>query len=275
MTNDDHNDDHAAPNDDQSLTIDEAARRYGVSPPTIRRRIKDRKLAAFQRPTERGFEWRVLPDQSVAKDDHNVDQIDDQPVGNVDHPNDTPPAAPAPELMKALDMVDRLQQDNQQLAGQVGFLQAQLQSAEEQIRLLSAPTDEPKPAAQSEPAGAAGAMVEEDLGMINPFDPRPRAFRAWLEELAYPLQYLLLNITEPLFRNDVRYKYDHDLPPLSEAPCFVCDNTGDCPRCDGDGRILRGAEILPCPTCRGRLVCWRCAGTRQVDVRWWRDGNRR
>jgi hypothetical protein len=155
MTNDDHNDDHAAPNDDQSLSIEEAAQHYGVSPPTIRRRIKERKLAAFQRPTERGFEWRVLPDQSVAKDDHNVDQIDDQ---NVDHPNDTPPAAPAPELMKALELADQLRRDNaalvqrtEQLAGQVGFLQAKLQSAEEQIRLLSAPKDEPEPAREPEP----------------------------------------------------------------------------------------------------------------------------
>jgi hypothetical protein len=39
--------------------------------------------------------------------------------------------------------IDRLQRDNQQLAGQVGFLQAKLQSAEERIKLLEAPKDEP------------------------------------------------------------------------------------------------------------------------------------
>ena len=55
----DHNDDHPMQNDDQSLSIADAAKHLDLSPATIRRRIKDRKLAAFQRPTERGFEWRV------------------------------------------------------------------------------------------------------------------------------------------------------------------------------------------------------------------------
>ena len=43
-----------------------------------------------------------------------------------------------------------MRRDNQQLAGQLGFVQAKLQDAEEQIRLLMAPKDEP--AAEPAPA---------------------------------------------------------------------------------------------------------------------------
>ena len=54
--------------------------------------------------------------------------------------------------MKVLEMLeterrsrDALEQRNEQLAGQVGFLQAKLQDAERQIALLSAPKDEAPP----------------------------------------------------------------------------------------------------------------------------------
>ncbi len=60
-------------------------------------------------------------------------------------------AQPAPELMKALEMVDRLQQANQQLAGQLGFTQAKLQEAERTVALLMAPKDGPAPEPPAEP----------------------------------------------------------------------------------------------------------------------------
>jgi cell division protein FtsB len=40
-------------------------------------------------------------------------------------------------VLRALDLVDRLQQQNVQLAGQVGFYQARIQSLEEQVKLLT------------------------------------------------------------------------------------------------------------------------------------------
>jgi hypothetical protein len=55
-----------------------------------------------------------------------------------------------------VELVDKLQAQNQQLAGQLGFTQAKLQDAQEenqQLRLLMAPKDEPtpEPPAQLEP----------------------------------------------------------------------------------------------------------------------------
>jgi len=45
---------------DRSLSIEEAAQVLGCSARTVRRRIKDGSLQAFERPIPRGFEWRIL-----------------------------------------------------------------------------------------------------------------------------------------------------------------------------------------------------------------------
>ena len=62
----------------------------------------------------------------------------------------TQPIAPAAEVLKALDLAEQLRRDNarlvarnEQLAGQVGFLQAKVQDQERQIALLMPPKDEP------------------------------------------------------------------------------------------------------------------------------------
>ena len=146
--------DHQADSPDHSLSIDEAAARLGVSPVTIRRRIKTGEIGAFKRPTAYGFEWRILLDgEGIAVSTSAVQPLI-SPALKADHDQ------PSPEVMKLLDMLeterrsrDALEQRNEQLAGQVGFLQAKLQDAERQIALLSAPKDE-APQAQPEPAPA-------------------------------------------------------------------------------------------------------------------------
>jgi DNA repair exonuclease SbcCD ATPase subunit len=162
----DHNDDHPVQNDDQSLSIADAAKHLDLSPATIRRRIKDRKLAAFQRPTERGFEWRILPDQSVENLDHIVDQPvhivaqavsidmqnDEQPLENDDHNDDQ-------AVLKALEMldeerrkVDDLQEQLREASTAAAHWQARAVTAEQTVqRLLPAPKDEPAPEPPAEP----------------------------------------------------------------------------------------------------------------------------
>jgi hypothetical protein len=58
-------------------------------------------------------------------------------------------------VLEALRLVDSLRRDNQQLAGQVGYLQRQVLEQQETIqRLLMAPKDEPvepEPPAEPEP----------------------------------------------------------------------------------------------------------------------------
>jgi len=53
--------------------------------------------------------------------------------------------------MKALEMMSELTRRNEQLAGQVGFLQAKMQDQEQQIALLMAPKDEPAPELPAQP----------------------------------------------------------------------------------------------------------------------------
>ena len=149
----DHNDDHPMQNDDQSLSIADAAKRLDLSPATIRRRLKERKIAAFQRPTERGFEWRILPDQPVENLDHIVAQQvsidvqnDDQPLENHNHNDDQ-------ALLKALEMldeerrrVDHLQEAIKEASTAAAHWQARAVAAEQTVqRLLMAPKNEPEP----------------------------------------------------------------------------------------------------------------------------------
>lgn len=171
---------------DGSLSVQEAAAVLGCSEKTVRRRIKAHQLLAHRLPTSQGYEWRVHldgdPGQPAAQVDsttvhlpgpsghmdgkHSVqlDGRDDQPTGP-DGRLDTQPAAQvdthdgaasSQALLKALELTDRLQRENMELAGRVGFLQAKLQVAEEQLLTLS-----------------AGKMQEE----VSP--PSPEATRPW------------------------------------------------------------------------------------------------
>jgi hypothetical protein len=51
------------------LSVMEAATRLGVSPDTIRRRIRNGELKAWQEPTPQGYSWKVeLPDEEPRTD---------------------------------------------------------------------------------------------------------------------------------------------------------------------------------------------------------------
>jgi|GEM_PF-4649793 len=149
-----------------TVSVRDAAKQIGVSERTVRRRIQDGALSAWKQETEHGYEWRVpvssldaglpgRPARQVASlpgtDDQGAGRAPTQPVAAMDTPT-------APELLKALEMVDRLSRENQQLAGQLGFTQAKLQDAQEenqQLRLLPAPKDEPAPEPAAEPVGVS------------------------------------------------------------------------------------------------------------------------
>ena len=105
----------------QGWTIKEAAKALGRSEKTIRRNIKSGKIKAQEVAGKYGMEYRIT----------------DLPVGQ---PLDRgPDVSTDSALVKALDMVRALQIENERLAGQLGFLQAQLQEAQNRIRLLTAP----------------------------------------------------------------------------------------------------------------------------------------
>ena len=137
---------------DGSISVQEAAALLGCSEKTIRRRIKAGSLAAHRLPTSQGYEWRVhvdgSPDQSPpepavqldGKHDHVPSQdgyLDTQPTDQLDNPSILHDEPVNEALIKTLDFAERLQRENMELAGRVGFLQAKLQVAEEQILALA------------------------------------------------------------------------------------------------------------------------------------------
>jgi hypothetical protein len=70
-----------------------------------------------------------------------------------------PEGAPAPpgreEWRQLLGLVEKLQEENRNLAGQLGFVQAQRLALEERVKLLEAPPPEPEPEAAESPPEAA------------------------------------------------------------------------------------------------------------------------
>ncbi len=146
---------------EQGWTIREAAQTCGLSEKTIRRRIKSGSLPAFQVTTQHGVEWRVTSLDTSVEGTHTqprrvqgrrvytgrIERVEgSQPrvpmdMARVDTPNDT-------ALQQALDLAEnarrdaeRLQQQNVELAGRCGYLQARLEAAEKQVLALTAPPE--------------------------------------------------------------------------------------------------------------------------------------
>ncbi len=113
---------------DSGLSIAEAAARLHVSTKTVRQRIKSGALHAVKVPGRRGPEWRVYLD---GVPDVQVDRPDEQDANSA--------------MVEMVRLVGRLQRDTQDLARQVGFLQAKLESVQkqnQQLRLLMAPNED-------------------------------------------------------------------------------------------------------------------------------------
>ncbi len=152
----------------ETLTVREAAERFGVSKDTIRRRIKSGELQAVPIDTAQGFEWRILLGgdgaadlgSTAAQPDSEAAQLgsDDAQVrsttaevgsgGTQGHPSQDE------RLDKALDLVEKLQGDyatihkeNLELAARCGYLQARLEAAERQVLALSPPMEPERPKA--------------------------------------------------------------------------------------------------------------------------------
>jgi excisionase family DNA binding protein len=128
------------------FTIAEAAPLLGVSVDTVRRRIKRKQLEARQVHTQYGPAWEVC--------------LGDVQGGSPRLPTqDAQGPAESAAILEALRLVDRLQHDNRELAGQVGYLRAQLDAARQTIRALEAPNPQESP-------------ITQNLGPISP-DPTP------------------------------------------------------------------------------------------------------
>ncbi len=153
---------------DTGITPAEAAAILGVSERTVIRRLNKGMLRGYKVDAGRGDVWRVLLDgvTDTRTDEHGA--VTDTPIVENGAVTDRaagtnvlgsePSAGLSPsESRRLLDLMDALRQDNavlasrnEQLAGQLGFVQAKLQEAEKTIALLMAPKD-PESAAEAAP----------------------------------------------------------------------------------------------------------------------------
>jgi excisionase family DNA binding protein len=150
----------------EGISVQEAAEHLGLNEKTVRRRIHLGQIPAIKVPRPQGFEWRVyldgIPQPAFEAAAHTIYlntipkslnmQVDSSPM-QVNMHLDTPPVQmdtqvdSSPIQMDSnelLRLVEKLHDENSQLAGQVGFLQAKLQDAQHQIKLLEGPK-EPEP----------------------------------------------------------------------------------------------------------------------------------
>jgi hypothetical protein len=158
----------------ESMSVQETAEHLGLNEKTVRRRIHLGQISAIKVPRPQGFEWRVyldgipqptlepaprpihlntIPEALNTQVDSSPVQVDmhlDTPPVQVDTHLDTPPVQMDTQMGSSLiqmdtnellRLVEKLHHENSQLAGQVGFLHAKLQDAQQQIKLLEAPKE--------------------------------------------------------------------------------------------------------------------------------------
>ena len=119
----------------EGLSVKEAALHLGIDEKTVRNRIKAGVIPALKVSRPQGYTWRIFPDGLPA----HVDPPPDPGGTQVDPPPTHVDPAPLVQL------VEKLHAENTHLAGQLGFVQAQLLEATERIKLLEGPKDpEPK-----------------------------------------------------------------------------------------------------------------------------------
>ncbi len=114
----------------EGLSVKEAALQLGIDEKTVRNRIKVGVIPALKVSRPQGYTWRVFPDGLPAHVDPGPTQVELPPT-HVD---------PGP----LVPLLEKLHAENTHLAGQLGFVQAQLLEAQERIKLLEGPKD-PEP----------------------------------------------------------------------------------------------------------------------------------
>ena len=138
------------------VTLAEAAPILGVSVDTVRRRLKRGDVQARLVHTQHGPTWEVC----LGNVQGGAPTVGSTPRQTADGHQD---GATLPESIRR---VSRLKEENRNLAGQLGYVQAQLEQARSELRALQAP------AAQDGQDGQDGqnATQERNLGAIAP-DP--------------------------------------------------------------------------------------------------------
>jgi len=104
-----------------AYTIKQASEILGVTPRQVRRYIKEGKLQAKLVPGKYGQAYQIA--------DIPADLVKQKPA---EQPLDFTPTM-------AMDIINRLQEENRNLAGQLGIAQERARNLEGQVKLLAAP----------------------------------------------------------------------------------------------------------------------------------------
>lgn len=193
--------DHQVESPDHSLSIEEAAESMGISPATIRRRIKTGELAAFKRTTPYGFEWRI----GAAPESIGVITTADQPMPTAMQSPDqvvesaSPIPDGVPEAIKALtDTLEHLREDHRAEIERIerdkeAFRQAAehwqarfIEEHERVLHLLPAPKDEPTDVTPTEPGPdwqAIAQTLEERVKRLEEPSAQPEPKVSWWKRL--------------------------------------------------------------------------------------------
>lgn len=138
---------------DNGLSLTDAAAHLGISERTVLRRIKDGSIMGKKIGEGRGGVWRIyLADLSDSRPAPTGNESDRQTIAlgtvspSVSDSLTDSQTAPAPEVLKLIEMVDRLQEQNQQLWKTIEHWQVRAVEAEQTVKLLMPPRDEPAPA---------------------------------------------------------------------------------------------------------------------------------
>lgn len=141
---------------DEWLDLPSAAARLSISVDTLRRKLRNGSITGRKAETSSGWRWEVLVrDGTAVGSEHPAVDI---PLGSeppavgtgVSIGVDTTSPAVGTALDPAatdrlIDLVKEQQQTIMELAGRVGFYQAQVQAMQERIALLTAPIAPPAP----------------------------------------------------------------------------------------------------------------------------------
>jgi hypothetical protein len=127
------------------LTLAQASQATGLTVDTIRRRLKRGELVGRKVATAYGPAWQV----SLNGHTEGVGE----PAGDTVAVTTPSPEQPSQGvvtdaregvgLLEALRLVEKLQEENRNLAGQVGYYQAQIEQLRDMIKMLEAPKERP------------------------------------------------------------------------------------------------------------------------------------
>ena len=113
------------------VSLVEGSQRLGISIQTLRRKVKKGEVEARQVTTSHGLAWQI----KLLRDDNGHSKVEDLDTqqDNQEQPVEQPEQGEA--ILKMIDWLRTMQEENRNLAGQVGFYQSKLQQLEGQLAL--------------------------------------------------------------------------------------------------------------------------------------------